>query len=132
MKQLIFTALLAFLLLSCGHGKTDKMPSSGDTTDSAEIFLIRDDTFFGLGMSLRVSLDDEVIVKLRSGRYATFFIEPGFHTLSVKNSTVTSMMAQGLRYYFLISTNDTDFGFEIGRISERRAEPFLERLRRVD
>jgi hypothetical protein len=132
MKQLTLIALLSLLLVSCGHGKTDKMPFSGDLTDSAEVFLIRADTFFGLGISIKVALDDEVIVKLRSGRYTSFFVSPGFHTLSVKNSTVTAAMAQGLRYYFLIKPNDTTFGFEIGRISEERAEPFLDRLRRVN
>jgi hypothetical protein len=132
MKKLLFIALLAFLLSSCGHGKTEKIPTSGDMTNSAEVFILRDDTFFGLGMSLKVSLNNEVIAKLRSGRYITFFAPPGFHTLSVKNSSVTAMMAKGLRYHFLIKPNDTEFGFEIGRISEERAEPFLERFKRVD
>ena len=83
MKNLIFLSMAAILTLSCAHGKTEHFPKVENKSEAAEVFVIRDNNLLGLGMSLKVALDDSIIARLRSGEYVSFHVNPGFHSLGV-------------------------------------------------
>ena len=78
MNKAFVIILLAKLLLSCAHGKTDSFPTLDNPADNAQVYVIRDSSLMGWGFSLKVALDDSIVARLRSGEYVSFFVEPGF------------------------------------------------------
>ena len=125
-------AVLALLLLSCAHGKTDHFPTVSDTADAAEVFVIRDNNLVGWGFSLKVALDESIIARLRSGEYVSFYVKPGFHSLGVSEPTLTVPFAKGEKYYFLIGADYSRFGFEIHRIGNEKGERWLTKTKLVE
>ena len=132
MKNFNIVLSLAFLLMACAHGKTDNFPQSYESSDAAEIFIIRNNNLFGWGFSLDVILDEAVIARLRSGEHISFLVKPGFHTVGISKKQATVPCASGQKYYFLISVNYTDFGFEIERISDPKGEQWISKTRSVE
>ena len=130
-KKLTLT-VLALLLLSCAHGKTDHFPTVSDTADAAEVFVIRDNNLVGWGFSLKVALDESIIARLRSGEYVSFYVKPGFHSLGVSEPTLTVPFAKGEKYYFLIGADYSRFGFEIHRIGNEKGEGWLTKTKLVN
>jgi hypothetical protein len=132
MKKNLVLLSLVVLLTACAHGKTEQFPAAVDAADAPEIFIIRNNNLFGWGFSLDVILDEVVIARLRSGEYISFLVEPGFHTVGISKKQVSVPCASGQKYYFLISVNYTDFGFEIERISDPKGELWLSKTKSVE
>ena len=132
MHKLFVFSLLALLLLSCAHGKTDTFPTLDNPAANAQVYVIRDSNLMGWGFSLKVALDDSIIARLRSGEYISFFVKPGFHSLGVSEPTVRVPLEKGNTYYFLISADYTKFGFELHRISDQQAERWLAKTKPVN
>jgi hypothetical protein len=132
MNRVIIFPLLGLLLLSCAHGKTDSFPTLSNPAANAQVYVIRDNNLMGWGFSLKVALDDSIIARLRSGEYIIFYVRPGFHSLGVSEPTVTVPFEKGNTYYFLISADYTNFGFELHRISNQQAEMWLARTKPID
>ncbi|NNL77722.1 MAG: hypothetical protein HKO68_15410, partial [Desulfobacterales bacterium] len=76
MKLLNLTAI-ALLLVACAHGKTEHFPNVENPSNTAKVFVIRDNNFIGWGFSLKVALDDAIIARIRSGEYVSFYVTPG-------------------------------------------------------
>jgi len=132
MNKLFVLFLLTLLLLSCAHGKTDTFPTLENPAANARVYVIRDNNLVGWGFSLKVVLDDSVIAGLRSGEYITFFVEPGFHSLGVSKSTVKLPLEKEKKYYFLISADYSQFGFELHRISAQQAQKWLAKTKPIE
>ena len=132
MKKLIVISLAALLVFSCAHGKTENFPTVDDRSEAAEVFVIRDNNFLGLGTSLKVVLDDSIIARLRSGEYVTFYVNPGFHSLGVTEPSLTVPFEKGHTYHFLIFAEYTKFGFGIRRIGERQADMWLSKTKQIE
>ena len=132
MKKTLTLTVLALLLLSCAHGKTDRFPTVADTSDAAHVYVIRDNNLMGWGFSLKVALDDAVIARLRSGEYVSFDVKPGFHSVGISEPTLTVPFAKGQKYYFLIGADYSRFGFEIQRIGNEKGEQWLSKTKPVD
>ena len=132
MKKNVTLTALALLLISCAYGKTDHFPTVSDTSDAAEVFVIRDNNLVGWGFSLKVALDDSIIARLRAGEYVSFYVEPGFHSLGVSQPTLTVPFAAGRQYYFLIAADYSRFGFEIQRIGNEKGERWLTKTKPVE
>ena len=132
MNKIFVISLAACILLSCAHGKTDSFPSPDNPADNAQIFVIRDNNLIGWGFSLKVALDDAIIARLRSGEYISFYVSPGFHALGVSKPTVSVPFEKGKTYYFLISADYTQFGFELHRISDQQAERWLAKTKPLE
>lgn len=79
----------------------------------------------GFGFSMKVLLDGEVIARLKAGQYVTFYTDPGVHNIGIPDSSVNAPLEAGGKHYFLIKTDSSQFGFEIERISEGKAEFWL-------
>jgi hypothetical protein len=121
MKKYVLLILTAFLLAACTSGKTQFFPSQGYSADAAEVTVIRQRRMFGMGFSMNVLLDGEIIARLKAGQHVTFFINPGVHHIGIPKTTLTAMLEGGQKHYFVIKTDSSQFGFEIERISANKA-----------
>jgi len=125
MKRYAFLIILAFFMAACTSGKTEFFPSQGYSTDVAEVTVIRKKRMIGLGFSMQVLLDGEVIARLKAGQYVTFFTDPGFRSIGIPDSNITAALERGRKHFFVIKTNSSQFGFEIERVSERKAASWM-------
>ena len=132
MKEKLILIILTFILFACAHGKTELFPTVADPTDAARVYVIRDNNFMGWGFSLKVVLDNSIIVRLRSGEYVSFYVEPGFHSMGISKPTLTLPFAKGETYYFLIAADYSEFGFEIQRISNEKGQLWLSKTKPVE
>jgi hypothetical protein len=103
-----------------------------DPVENAQVYVIRDNSLIGWGFSLKIALNDAIIARLRSGEYISFYIEPGFHSLGVSKPTVSVPFEKANTYYFLVSADYTDFGFELYRISDKQAEVWLAKTKPLE
>jgi hypothetical protein len=125
MKRYVLLIMLAFFLVACTSGKTEFFPSRGYSADAAEVTVIREKRLLGFGFSMEVVFDNEVIARLKAGQYVTFFVSPGVHKIGVPESTIDAVLESGHKHYFAIKTDSSQFGFEIERISEGKAESWM-------
>jgi hypothetical protein len=132
MKKYVLLILLAFFLNACTSGKTEFFPNRENSADAAEVTVIRENRGFGMGFALQVLLDGNIIARLKAGQYLTFFIDSGVHEIGVKKSTITVMLESGHKHYFMISTDSSQFGFEIERISEKKAAARMAQSRAIN
>jgi hypothetical protein len=121
MKKYVLLIILAFFLAACTSGKTEFFPSRGYSADAAEVTVIREERIFGFGFSMDVLLDGEVIARLKAGQFVTFFVNPGVHNIGIPNQSIATALERGRKHYFMIQTESSQFGFEIERISEKKA-----------
>ena len=122
MKKNVLLIILAFFLMACTSGKTEFFPSRGFSADATEVTVIRDKRIFGFGFSMKVLLDGEVIARLKAGQYVTFYTDPGVHSIGIPDSSVSAALEAGGKNYFLISTDSSQFGFEIEKINQGKAD----------
>ena len=132
MNKILILAALTSLLLSCAHGKTKDFPTVENQSNAAEVFVIRDNNLVGWGFSLKVALNDDIIARLRSGEYVSFYVSPGFHSLGITKSSLSVPFAKDQKYYFLISPDYSSFGFELQRIDEKKGEEWLARTKPIE
>lgn len=132
MKKNVTLTALALLLISCAHGKTDSFPTLDNSSENAQVYVIRDSNLMGWGFSLKVALDDSIIARLRSGEYVSFYVKPGFHSLGISKPTMTVPFEKGRKYYFLISAEFSKFGFDIQRIGDEKGERWLAKAKQIN
>jgi hypothetical protein len=121
MKKYAFLIMLAFFMAACTSGKTEFFPAQEYSTDAAEVTVIRERRMWGMGFSMKVLLDGEVVARLKAGQYVTFFVDPGVHNIGIPNQSIATALESGRKHYFMIQTESSQFGFEIERISEKKA-----------
>jgi hypothetical protein len=126
-KRWIFAGLV-LLLFSCSHGRTVYYPQTTDVGHTAEVMILRNSRLYGFGLSLNVILDDHVIAGLRCGEYMTFRVQPGMHTIGIRQSMISMPFEKGKTYYFRIGADQSQFGFEFFEISEKRARKLIKDL----
>ncbi len=131
MKKHLLLSLMPLLLFACAHGKTEHFPPAENPADAAEVYVIRDDSLFGWGFSLKVALDEAIIARLRAGEYVSFYVKPGFHSLGITEPTLTVPFEKARKYYFLISPDYSNFGFDMRQIGDRQAQSWLARAKPV-
>ena len=132
MKRYAALIMLAFFLAACTSGKTEFFPSQGYSADASEVTVIRKRRMLGMGFSMEVLLDGDVIARLKAGQYVTFFVDPGVRTIGIPKSTITVMLESGRKHFFIISTDSSQFGFEIERISEKKAGKWMAESRSIN
>ena len=131
MKKYVLLIMAAFLLAACTSGKTEFFPSQEYSADVAEVTVIRQRRMSGMGFSMQVLLDDKVIARLKAGQYVTFYTAPGIHNIGIPQTNITAMLEGGRKHFFMISTDSSQFGFEIAQISEREAESLMVRAKSI-
>ena len=132
MKKHVLMIIFVFILVACTSGKTEFFPPQGYSEDVAEVTVIRKRRMFGMGFSMQVLLDGEVIARLKAGQHVTFYAPPGVHNIGIPDSSVSAALERGRKHFFMISTESTQFGFEIQRISERNADKLMANSRPIE
>ncbi|UCE54048.1 MAG: hypothetical protein JSV31_00995 [Desulfobacterales bacterium] len=137
MKYCLSTIAIAFIIISCSHGKTIHFPEGKELNNPVEVTVIRNRNLFCGAESTTILFDGLPIAHIRRGEYVSFFVESGVHFLKVRQNGVYGNFKKGKKYYFLISINFFDMidnyifgdscGFEIEKISEEKG---LERIKR--
>ena len=89
MKRYGFLIIAVFLLTACTSGKTEFFPAQGYSEDAAEVTVLRQRRMIGLGFSMKVLFNDDVIARLKANQYVTFYVNPGVHTIGIPNSQLT-------------------------------------------
>jgi hypothetical protein len=125
MKQYSILVFLAFAIVACAHGKTENFPEAPQTEDAARVTIIRNNNLLGMGISIKVYFNEKVIARLRAGEYTSFLIEPGLHSVGTSNTKLTVPCSAGQKYYFLLSAQYSQFGFEIERIGNAKGEEWI-------
>jgi hypothetical protein len=132
MKKYVLLIMLAFFLVACTSGKTQFFPSRGYSAEAAEVTVVRETRLFGFGFSMKILLDGEVIARLKAGQYVTFYTDPGVHNIGIPDSSLSAALEAGRKHYFLIRADSSQFGFEIERISEGKAEFWMTRSKPLE
>lgn len=137
MKYFLTTIAIAFIIISCSHGKTIHFPEGKDLNNPVEVTIIRNRNLTCGAQSTAILLDEVPIAYIRTGEYVSFFVESGVHYLRVRGNGVYGNFEKEKKYYFLISINFFDMidnyytgdscGFEIEKISE---EEGLKRIKK--
>ena len=131
MKKYVLLILMAGMLVACTSGKTEFFPTQGYSTDAAEVTVIRERRMFGMGFSMEVFFDEQVIARLKAGQYVTFFVNPGVHSIGIPDQSIAAALDRGRKHYFAITTDSSQFGFEIAQISEREAAPLMAQAKSI-
>ena len=124
--------ILALLLISCIHRNLQLPESPLLDSQATKVNIIRENRFFGFGLPLTVWFDEAVLCKLRAGEYVTFKADPGFHTLGLSASTITSSFVPNRVYYFLIKMSSDNYGFEIERIDDTMGNRLISRSEGIE
>ena len=132
MKKYGVLIILAFFLAACTSGKTEFFPPQGYSSDVAEVTVIRQKRMWGVGFSMKVLWDGNVIAHLKAGQHVTFFVKPGVHKIGIPNQSISAALDRGRKHFFMISTDSSQFGFEIERISEKKAASWMAKSRSIN
>jgi hypothetical protein len=132
MKTYGWLVLMTLFLAACTSGKTEFFPNQGYSADTAQVTVIRERRMFGMGFSMKVILDGQVIARLKAGQYTTFFVNPGVHNIGIPDESIAAVLDRGREHYFVITTDSSQFGFEIAQISEREAESLIARAESIN
>jgi hypothetical protein len=132
MKRYFLFVALAFFFIACTSGKTEFFPSRGYSADAAEVTVVRETRLFGFGFSMKVLLDGEVIARLKAGQYVTFYTDAGVHNIAIPDSSVSAALEPESKNYFLIKADSSQFGFELERISQGKAQFWMTQSRPLE
>ncbi len=80
---------------------------------------------------MNVVLDGNVIARLQSGEYVTFYINSGIHAIGTPETTITVPLGAGRKHYFLIEVDASKFGFDIEQINEKEAQSWIAKSRPI-
>lgn len=122
MRRLVLVSLIALVAGACAHGRA---PHPADDTGSGRVVIVRNDNLFGWGLSIAATFDEVPIAHLRAGEHVAFRAAPGLHTVGVAGRGISFAVEPGRTYYFLISADDSQAGFDIERLDPRRGEEWV-------
>ncbi|UCE53439.1 MAG: hypothetical protein JSV31_30060 [Desulfobacterales bacterium] len=88
MKYYLSSIAIAFIIISCSHGKTIHFPEGKDLNNPVEVTIIRNKNLWCGGQSTAILLDEVPIAHIRTGEYVSFFVESGVHYLKVRENGV--------------------------------------------
>lgn len=120
MRRLVIVLLCALAAGACAHGRAPH--PAADDTGSGRVVIVRNDNLFGWGLSIAATFDEVPIAHLRAGEHVAFRAAPGLHTVGVAGRGISFAVEPGRTYYFLISADDSQAGFDIERLDPRRGE----------
>ncbi len=131
MKKYPILIFVALAIVACAHGKTENFPEAPQTEDAAEVTIIRNNNLLGMGISIKVYFNEKVIARLRSGEHVSFLIEPGLHSVGTADTKITVPCGTGQKYYFLLSAQYSQFGWEIERIGNAKGEEWIAKTKQL-
>jgi hypothetical protein len=120
-RGIVLVLLAAVLVGACAHGRTPN-PSTAPEAGSGQVVIARNNNLFGWWLSVAATFDEAPIAHLRSGEHVAFRAAPGIHTVGVAGRGISFAVEADHKYFFLISTDDSQAGFDIERLDPARGE----------
>jgi hypothetical protein len=96
---------------------------------AGQMAVVRNDNLFDWWVSVKVTFDDRVIGHIRAGEHMVFQAPPGLHTIGVADRGISVAVEGNRKYYFLISADTSQAGFEIERLDSRRGEEWVSKTK---
>lgn len=127
--QRAFLLLAVVLAVACSHGRTPNAPPAEGPAGAGQVAVVRNDNLFDWWVSVKVTFDDTVIAHIRAGEHIVFQAPPGLHTIGVSDRGISVAVEGNRRYYFLISADTSQAGFEIERLDPRRGEEWVSKTK---
>jgi hypothetical protein len=85
MPKVLLLVLLCALLTGCpAKGKLSTLPKLTDSANSCDVFIIRESSMFGAGISYTAAMDHHDFVAMTSGDYTNIKVASGPHVITVK------------------------------------------------
>jgi hypothetical protein len=117
--------IAALVAAACSHGRTSNLSPTPGAAEAGQVVVVRNNNLFGWGLSVKVTLDDAVVARVRAGEHVIVGVAPGLHTVGVASRGISIPVEPKRRYYFLISADDSQAGFGIERLDSGRGEEWL-------
>ena len=129
--QRAFLIVAVFLMAACSHGRTPDAPPAAGPAGSGQVVVVRNDNLFDWWIKMKVTFDDTVIAHIRAGEHMVFQAPPGLHTVGVADRGISLAIEADRKYYFLISADTSQAGFEIERLDPRRGEEWVTKTKPI-
>jgi hypothetical protein len=129
--QRAFLLLAIFLAAACSHGRAPNAPPAAGLAGAGQVAVVRNDNLFDWWVSVKVSFNDRVIAHIRAGEHLVFQAPAGLHTVGVADRGISVVIEPNRMYYFLISADTSQAGFEIERLDPRRGEEWLAKTKPI-
>lgn len=129
--QRAFLLLAVFLVTACAHGRTPNAPPAVGPAGAGQVAVARNDNLFDWWVSVKVTFDNAVIAHIRAGEHMVFQAPPGLHTIGVADRGISVAIEGNRMYYFLISADTSQAGFEIERLDPRRGEEWVAKTKSI-
>jgi len=129
--QRTFLLLAVFLVAACSHGRTSDAPAAAGPAGASQVIVIRNDNLFDWWVSLKVTFDNSLIAHIRAGEHMVYQAPPGLHTIGVADRGMSVVLEGDRKYYFLISADTSQAGFEIERLDPRRGEEWVSKTKPI-
>jgi hypothetical protein len=120
-----------FLVAACSHGRTSDAPAAAGPAGAGQVVVVRNDNLFDWWIKMKVTFDDTVIAHIRAGEHMVFQAPPGLHTVGVADRGISLAIEADRKYYFLISADTSQAGFEIERLDPRRGEEWVAKTKAI-
>jgi hypothetical protein len=95
------------------------------------VAVVRSDNLFDWWLSVKVTLNDAVVARLRAGEHVVVHVPPGLHTVGVSDRGISLAVEPKRTYFFLISVDESQAGFGIERLDPMRGREWIARTRPV-
>jgi hypothetical protein len=129
--QRAFLLLAVFLASACSHGRTPHALPAAGLAGAGQVAVVRNDNLFDWWVSVKVTFDDKVIASIRAGEHMLFQAPAGLHTIGVADRGISVVIEENRTYYFLISADTSQAGFEIERLDRRRGEDWVAKTKPI-
>jgi hypothetical protein len=121
LRRIVLVLTAAAMIGACAHGRTPDMPTAPEA-GGGQVTIVRNDNLFGWGFSVAAVFDDTPVAHLRAGEHVTFRAAPGLHTVGIFGRGISFAVEANRKYFFLISADDSQAGFDIERLDPTRGE----------
>jgi hypothetical protein len=131
MKHFLAILLLSALTFGCASKIYQAAPPLANSTEFAEVFIIRNNAYLYDYVGIEVMLDGSKIARLGRRDYIRIKVNPGSHAIGTTAGTVTLNMEQGQAYYFLTSIGYYDGIRDPERLDEIEAQRRIVKSKQV-
>ncbi len=124
LRRIVLVLTAAAMIGACAHGRTPGLPTAPEAA-AGQVTIVRNNNLFGWGFSVAAVFDDVPVAHLRAGEHVTFRTTPGLHTVGVFGRGISFAVEANRKYFFLISADDSQAGFDIERLDPTRGEEWV-------
>ncbi|MBN2144645.1 MAG: hypothetical protein JW774_08490 [Candidatus Aureabacteria bacterium] len=140
MKKLLWILLGFCFIPGCltlgPKGLLGELPALANPSEYAEVSIVRQNRFFGKGLSYRIKIDGNDVFGLKVREYIKIKLNPDRHEISATTfggATPTTKVSsvvidmESLKQYYCLVVSDVSRAVVVSVLDEAQAKPFLEK-----